>query len=279
MISVIIPAHNEEAVIDRCITALLNGHRENELEIIVSCNGCTDRTAEKARAFGSPVKVIETQTASKTAALNAADAVAVSYPRAYVDADVVLPLESLRLLAELLKQEGTLLASPVADADTSRSTAPVRDFYAIWMQLPYNQVMVGTGVYVLSAEGRARFREFPHIIGDDAFVRSLFCVEERSTDPKATVQVIAPRTWTDLIRVKTRSRVGGFQLADKYPNLKASDPKNLFRIITSFPLGPRLPIQLFVYLWLSIEVRIRARRQLKGHLPYRWERDEFSRSV
>ena len=51
MVSFVIPAHNEEAVIGRCLTALLAGARRDELDIIVVCNGCTDRTAEVARCI------------------------------------------------------------------------------------------------------------------------------------------------------------------------------------------------------------------------------------
>ena len=73
MISVIIPAHNEEVVITRCLQALLEDAPIDAMEVFVVCNGCTDRTAELARAQGYPVQVIEIPEASKVAALNAGD--------------------------------------------------------------------------------------------------------------------------------------------------------------------------------------------------------------
>ena len=98
-ISVVIAAHNEEDVLGRCLDALLQDARPRELEIAVVCNGCTDRTADVARGYGDGVRVIETPVASKTAALNLGDARVSGFPRFYVDADVVLPIASIRRIA------------------------------------------------------------------------------------------------------------------------------------------------------------------------------------
>ena len=43
--SVIIPAHNEAASIGRNLRALREGTRGGDLDVVVVCNGCTDRTA------------------------------------------------------------------------------------------------------------------------------------------------------------------------------------------------------------------------------------------
>lgn len=52
MVSVVIAAHNEEAVIGGCLDALLAQRTDTPLEVVVSANGCTDRTAEAAEARG-----------------------------------------------------------------------------------------------------------------------------------------------------------------------------------------------------------------------------------
>lgn len=276
MISIIIPAHNEENVIGRCLDALLDGVREGELEVIVACNGCTDGTAERARAYGSPVKVLEIETASKTAALNAAERVATCLPRLYVDADVVLPLSAARSLASALGRNGHLLAAPVPVTDTTASSWAVRAFYDVWLSLPYNQVMVGTGVYALSRQGRERFGEFPSVIADDGFVRSRFRPEERIAVPEARVKVIAPRSLADLIRVKTRSRLGGYELSTRYPEPATVDYKRPAAIARALPWGPALPWRLAVYLWVNLWARMVAKRRLKaGDLS--WDRDEAAR--
>ena len=94
--SVVIPAHNEDAVIERCLDALFTGIAAEELDVIVVCNGCTDDTAERARQLPYPVRVLELERAHKPAALRAGDAAALVLPRLYLDADVVLPGESAR---------------------------------------------------------------------------------------------------------------------------------------------------------------------------------------
>ena len=76
--SVVVPAHNEEAVIGRLLTSLAEGLDGARLEIVVACNGCTDRTADITRDHGA--EVVEVDELSKIAALNAGDAAARAYP-------------------------------------------------------------------------------------------------------------------------------------------------------------------------------------------------------
>ncbi len=56
-ISVIIPAHNEEKYIKRCINSIKNAASvfKGNVEIIVVCNRCTDRTADIAKENGARV--------------------------------------------------------------------------------------------------------------------------------------------------------------------------------------------------------------------------------
>ncbi len=214
MISVIIPAHNEESVIARCLESVLKGARPGELEVIVACNGCKDRTAAIARGFGAPVKVVEIDESSKVAAINAAELVTTSFPRVYIDADVELSITSIRKLVQPLIDGRALMATPDFSVDLSRSSWPVRAFYRVWTQLDYNKSdgRVGSGVYSLSGHGRARFGEIPRVINDDGFVRLQYKPGERMTVYDARSYVEAPRTIRSLIRAKTRVRRGIRQL-------------------------------------------------------------------
>ncbi len=56
-ISVIVPAHNEEKYIERCIRSIKRSAKQfpGKVEIIVVCNRCTDRTAEIATKCGARV--------------------------------------------------------------------------------------------------------------------------------------------------------------------------------------------------------------------------------
>lgn len=58
-VSVIVPAHNEEKYVERCISSVWEAaaHFKGNVEIIVVCNRCTDRTKELA--LGSGARVLE----------------------------------------------------------------------------------------------------------------------------------------------------------------------------------------------------------------------------
>jgi len=79
--SIIIPAHNEESVIERCLSTLLRGTRQGEFEVIVVANNCNDRTVELASNFEG-VKVLDIEPGGKSLALNAGDAEATVFPMA-----------------------------------------------------------------------------------------------------------------------------------------------------------------------------------------------------
>lgn len=278
MITVIVPAHNEAAVIARGLEALLRGARPGELDVIVACNGCSDGTAEIARRFGPSVRVIEIETASKIAALNAADEAARGFPRVYVDADVELGIADLRAIAASL-QGGALAAWPTPEMDFSEASWAVRAFYRVWMMLPYNRAggAVGAGVYALSEQGRARFGRFPDVIADDGFVRFQFAPHERVTVEAAVSRVKPPRTLAGLLRIKTRSRVGQYQLAQRYPQQRFSDARG-GGALKALLKRPDLWPAACVYLWVNWCSRRRARAKLAAMSSFVWERDD-SRAI
>ena len=57
LVTVVIPAHNEERYIGRCIASVQRAQQVygGDVEIIVVCNRCTDRTDEMARKCGAYV--------------------------------------------------------------------------------------------------------------------------------------------------------------------------------------------------------------------------------
>jgi glycosyltransferase involved in cell wall biosynthesis len=282
MVSIIVPAHDEEAVIAGLLTALAPGIESDEYDVIVVCNACSDRTADVARGF-TGVKVIETEIASKTNALNLGDDVATRFPRFYVDADIVLTPETIRQVAARLDAGDALLAAPVPRVDLAGSSWLVRAFYAAWQRTPYYRAgFVGCGVYAMSATGRARFGPFPDLIADDGYVRALFSPAERASVPEVTVVVRAPRTFSDLVRVKTRSRLGVLELQQRFPDIGQKDDSEKSRggtLATLLADPLHLPSTL-VYLAVKLIVNRRARRQLAERAAgsYRWERDLSTRT-
>jgi len=207
-ISVIMPAFNEEAGIASALRALTSADpaADSDVEVVVAANGCTDRTAEVARSFG--VRVVEIATASKTAALNAADEVATGDVLIYLDADVPADLSLIRRLAAAVARPGIEAAVPRPVVDTSASTWPVRAYYAINARLPvFRGRLFGRGVIAVSRPARARFATFPELTADDMFLDAIVAAGEKS-EIDAEVRVLAPRRSDDLIRRLARSRDG-----------------------------------------------------------------------
>lgn len=268
--SVVIPAHDEEAVIGRCLDALLAGSRAGELEVIVVCNGCSDATVAVAEGRGSAVCVADLPEASKPDALNLGDTLATAFPRLYLDADVVLSADSVRLLAEAVSKEGVLAVAPQLRLEQSGSSWPVRSYHRVWARLPAVELSVaGRGAYMLSEEGRRRFGNFPPIVADDQFVNELFAPAEKSNVDGCSSTVRTPLTVTDLVRRKTRVFRGNRELrmASGQP---VSDRRAWLDVVRS---DPARAIDLPAYLAVTLWSKLRAGRGT----AQRWERDESGR--
>lgn len=279
MISVIIPAHNESSVIARTLTALIEGAEPGELDVIVVCNGCTDDTASVARRFAPPVRVIATDIASKTHALNLGDEAARGFPRIYADADVVITVETIRALARRLERGDVLAVAPTPNFDLAGCSWPVRACYKIRSLLPSAQEGIGgSGVYALSAAGRMRFREFPNLTADDGYVRIQFQPEERETLRSASSTVFPPRTIENLIATKTRAHYGSLELAALFPGLwKNRGESNHSSLIRLFK-NPTLWFELAIYCLVTTVAKRRARNRLRSAAMV-WERDNTSRAT
>jgi len=209
-LSVVVPAHDEARTLRATLGALAASAGAEVPDVVVVANGCTDATASVARAAG--VRVVELDEPSKAAALSAGDAAAQTFPRVYLDADIRLTPGTLDALAATLRRDGVLVASPRVVFDTSRSSWPVRAFYAAYRELPYvRDGLVGLGVYGMSQAGRARFGDFPRITSDDLFVQRLFSPGERAVSDGEFV-VAAPRDLRNLLKVRTRTARGNAEL-------------------------------------------------------------------
>jgi hypothetical protein len=160
MLSVVVPAHDEEAVIERCLRALLDAPPD-ELDVVVVANGCRDRTVALASRFEG-VRVVELAEASKHAALNAGAAAARHVPRAYVDADVEVSGRALCAVAAAMERAGAPAGAPALRLDLDACPWHVRAFYRVWLALDWStDAPIGSGVYVLSEAGHDRVGAIP----------------------------------------------------------------------------------------------------------------------
>jgi hypothetical protein len=276
--SVVIPARDEEAVIERCLRALLDAAGPGELEVVVVCNGCRDRTSAIARAVDPAVKIVELPVGSKVAALNAGDDVARTFPRFYVDADVELTIESLRTVVQVLTSEKVDCAAPSPYFALADRKWAIRQFYEIWRRLPYlNSNMVGSGVYALSAEGRSRFDRFPAITADDQFVMQLFPPEQRRCVSQCSFTVHPPATLGGLVQMRTRACRGKFELAHSGLAL-TPPPPGAGRALLALARQPRLLPGIGTFLGVNIPARVRAYWATRAGSAA-WERDESARAI
>ncbi|MEH2475592.1 acetyltransferase-like isoleucine patch superfamily enzyme/glycosyltransferase involved in cell wall biosynthesis [Nitrobacteraceae bacterium AZCC 2161] len=275
--SVIIPAHNEEKVLARCLDALLADAKPGELEVIVAANGCTDRTVEIARNYGNGVRVVEIPEASKHAALNAGDAAATVFPRAYLDADITIDAAALRAVAAELERTGALVGAPRAVMDFQGCPAIIRSFYRIWCELPwFTENLVGSGIYVLSAAGHARVGAFPDITNDDQYVHDLFETRERVTANSHQFLVRPPRTVGGLIRRRTRTLTGQRELDKRFGQLPGRARRMSLIDLLSQRRASVWDLMVFAVVTKAATFAA-ARKELRGDRG--WERDETSRTV
>lgn len=269
--SVVIPAHDEGAVIDRCLERL--DLARGDLEVVVVANGCTDDTAARARAHGATV--VETDVPGKAHALDLGDEHATTFPRAYLDADVSLDADDLRRVLDVLRAGPALAAAPRLEVDTRASSWPVRAYYRVWTALPYvTDDLVGSGVYALSRAGRERFGRFPAATGDDTYVRALFAPGERVGVDGTRFTVHPPRTLAALLAIKTRARFSVGEHAAEAGTSTAAPASAGRRLLRRPDLWPALP----VYLGVGLATRLRARRRLATGTPVAWDRDTTSRT-
>lgn len=282
--ALIVPAHNEEAVIARCLETALRGAPEfGGPQVIIAANGCTDRTVEIARALVPDALVLDLPEGSKTKAMNAAHRKALCFPRLFLDADVRCDYPSLVALANVLRQPGVMAASPRLNMDLSRSNALIRSYYKVWMTQPYvTRAMVGSGCFGLSKDGYDRIGDFPPITGDDIWVHSRFREKERrnigadETGQPVQFTVSPPRRAIDQIRVESRRRLGNEELLRRYPSPHYAGSNQAGDLKTALRHGASL-FDVMVYLSIKALARIRGKWTKWRHRKIVWERDITAR--
>ncbi|MEL6529119.1 MAG: glycosyltransferase [Pseudomonadota bacterium] len=284
--TIIIPAHNEEAVIARCLETLLTDAPDSGgAQIIVAANGCKDRTVAIAREIAPDALVLDLPQGSKTKAMNAAHAEAEHFPRIYLDADVRCTYSTLAALAEVLREPGVMAASPRIEMDLSRSSAFIKAYYRVWLTQPYVQRgMVGSGCFGISQAGYDKIGDFPPITGDDIWVHSRFRESERrnvaedANGHPVYFTVSPPRRTIDQIRVETRRRLGNEEVLSKHPSPHYSGSNQAGDLRTALKNGASI-IDVSIYLAIKLTARFRARWSRRRSDTIEWERDLAAREI
>ncbi|HEX5117384.1 MAG TPA: glycosyltransferase [Pseudonocardiaceae bacterium] len=273
--SVVVPAHDEAAVITRCLRALAEG-ADGELDVIVVANGCRDDTAAAAKRAGATV--VETPVAGKTNAIRLGDAQCQVFPRLYLDADSELTGTAVRTMIAALAQAGVPAAAPTPVFDLSPMSRPARGFYrALHALTGDRRGLSGTGAYLLTEAGHARVFPLPDVIADDAWVHRTFAPDERLVVGTVTAPVRLAHTVPAVIRRRARVRLGNRQLAEF--GRPATEPPLRPKALVALVRGGRVgPVDAACFLGVLAAERVLARwRGLRGRADT-WSSDSTARS-
>ncbi|MBB3326096.1 glycosyltransferase involved in cell wall biosynthesis [Friedmanniella antarctica] len=285
MISVVIAAHDEAAVIGRCLQALRDQRGAGPVQVVVVANGCHDNTAEVAERAGASV-VISVPEPGKSAALVVGDAAAVGFPRVYLDADIELPAHALAACEQVLAADPTILAAaPRRHVVSTGSSLLVRAYTAVSSRHPaYDNSLFGRGMIVLSEDGRRRFDQFPAVVADDLYLDSLYAETEKGSIDAVDLAIAAPSTTRALLRRLVRVRRGNADLRSSIeargagatasgPDVRRSDRLAWLREVV-LPQPRLLPAGL-VYVGLTSVAALLAR--LGSRRDVAWGQDRTAR--
>jgi hypothetical protein len=275
---VVIPAHNEERVIARTLGRLAVGVAPDDLDVVVVCNGCSDRTAEVARRVAPWARVLEVPKPSKIEAVRVGNAAGTVFPRVHLDADVAISGADVVNLVQPLREPGVLATAPQRVLLRDRSSRLVRWFYDVWEQLPQvRSGLFGRGVVAVSEEGQRRVDALPQLMSDDLGISEVFDPEERRVVWTAFAEVRAPGTFGDLVRRRVRVATGNTQAGEAQVRRPESSTTwaTLARLSLRQPaLAPRVPLFLLV----AAVARLQSRRAVRSGDYTTWLRDESSRA-
>ena len=277
--SVVIPAHNEAVTIGRNLRALRRGTRDDDLEVVVVCNGCTDQTAEAARAADPRARVIEIEEPSKAEAVRVGNTATEVFPRVHLDADIELSGTDLLSLLEPLSRRGVLATGPRRDVPKTGCSRWVRWYYEVWESLPQVESgLFGRGVVVLSEEAQARVSALPRMLSDDLGMSDAFSAQERCVVSTAVAVVHPPRTVRDLVRRRIRISTGNTQAARLGVRRPASRTR-LRTLLAHSVSRPGLALRVPVFLGIHVAALVGARRAVRAGDFTSWQRDESSRTA
>lgn len=277
------PAHNEEAVIDRCLASLLAQVFPGRIQVLVVANGCSEATASVANAWipwfcknGHVLGVAQLAHANKIEALNRGDELALGRHRLYLDADIVLSRYALAEMLREFEERGVSLCAPICELERPRSWV-TRCYAAVWKSLPYfKNGIIGCGVYAVSEAGRRRWGQFPALIADDKYVRLLFGDSERSITASASFTVRLPEGFVELSNVRARWSAGNRELAAKHPEMVRADSRCYGESILWALLHPWYWPACLVFTTVYVAADLRARIRWRAGNSH-WERAESIR--
>lgn len=198
MIGVVVPAHDEEALIGRCLSALAVASRHTDLagesvEVMVVLDACRDRTAEIVRAHAASTVAIQARNVGVARAVGAAALIERGARwLAFTDADSAVEGD---WLARQVESTSDAVCGVVTIDDWKEHAAEVRIRYeAAYVDAEDHRHVHGASMGV-SAAAYLRTGGFPPL---------------RSSEDVALIRILsdsgAKIRWTNRVRVRTSAR-------------------------------------------------------------------------
>jgi cellulose synthase/poly-beta-1,6-N-acetylglucosamine synthase-like glycosyltransferase len=232
LVTIVVPAHNEEKVIERCIEAIFEIDYPKK-EVIVVDDGSTDRTYQLASSYRSKgVKVIRRkQAGGKSGALNTGILIANGEIIITCDADSLIGRGALRRIVSRF-QDPTVsaVAGNVKVLNRTNLATKLQALEYIVNENIYRRVFDIFGVVPVVPGPLASFRKRTlKEIGfyDKDTLTEDFDITVKLLKTQRVVQALsesfvyteAPVTWKDFIKQRTRWNRGTFQTIIKHRNV------------------------------------------------------------
>lgn len=170
LFSVVIPAHNEEKYIGRCLKSIkvAAGEIADKVEIVVVANRCTDRTAAIAKRYGA--RVIENSDKCISSIRNAGVRCSSGKIVVTIDADSVMHRTALAEIKELLRSGHYIGGGAIPMFDRMSLGIAASGAYVALNLLP---VMIKNGGFLSATMFWFRRKDFDRLGGFDESLVSL----------------------------------------------------------------------------------------------------------
>ncbi len=170
LFSVVIPAHNEEKYIGRCLKSIRIAAKEitDKVEIIVVANRCTDRTADIARRFGA--RVVDNSDRCISSIRNAGVRASSGKIVVTIDADSMMDKTALAEIKELLRSGKYIGGGAIPMFDRMSLGIAVSGAYVALNLLP---IMIKSGGFLSATMFWFRRKDFDRLGGFDESLVSL----------------------------------------------------------------------------------------------------------
>jgi Glycosyltransferases, probably involved in cell wall biogenesis len=227
LVSIIVPAYNEEKMIGKCLESIFDQDYKGEMEVIVVNDGSTDRTADTVLKY--PVKFIDLKVnAGKANALNRAIGDAKGDILIFTDSDSYMSTSAVRSLVECLitNSDVQMVAGNVFIHNNSQDKKRIMKYFQMIEYLIEQEItrhLQGLSGSILVCPGpitavkrevceSVQFSDETIVEDADFTIKALKKSMKIIREPKAKVYTNAPETFRAWYKQRKRWWYGNLQV-------------------------------------------------------------------